>query len=117
MQKNNDRLKKLKRKKKKKKVWETPQNCKSPVQRQRFITTAVKIVTEKNKQKQKNLKSLIRFQSGNKIKNYKRGRGEKKEKEKAQLAFIVLIKSTTTIEEGKRKKSEKKFQKNLQNKS
>ena len=38
-------------------------------------------MTEKNKQKQKNLKSLIRFQSGNKIKNYKRGRGEKKEKD------------------------------------
>ena len=65
----------------------TPQNCKSPKQRQTFITT-VKNVTEKEKKK---LKSLIRFHRGNKIDNYNR--------------------------EGKREEKEKKIQRNLQNKS
>ena len=51
MQKNNNRFKKLKikikkkRKKKEKKKRKTPQNCKSTMLRQRFITT-IKSVTE-----------------------------------------------------------------------
>ena len=58
----------------------TPQNCKSPMQRQRFIAT-IKNVTEKEKGKK--LKSLIKFHSANKTDNYKRGgRREEKEKEK-----------------------------------
>ena len=55
------KTKKEKRTKKRK----SPQNCKSPVQRQRFIIS-VKYVTEENK----TLKSLIRFHSANKINNY-----------------------------------------------
>ena len=78
MQKNNNSFKKLKLKKRKGK---TPQNCKSPTYRQRFITT-IKNVTEGKKKK---LKSLIRFHSANKICSYNRGwkKGEKK-KEKVQ---------------------------------
>ena len=43
--KNNNRCKKLKLKKK---IRKTPQNCKNPIERQRFITT-VKNVTEGKK--------------------------------------------------------------------
>ena len=39
-------------------------------------------MTEKNKQKQKNLKSLIRFHSANKINNYNRVGGGRRSKEK-----------------------------------
>ena len=53
----------------------TPQNCKSPIQRQRFITT-LKSVTEK-----KTLKTLIRFHGANKMDNYNRGE-KRKEKSK-----------------------------------
>ena len=54
MQKNN-KLKKLKLKKEKKKR-KTPQNCKSPMQRQRFMITIKKNVTEE-KEKTKFLKA------------------------------------------------------------
>ena len=65
MWKNNNRFKKLKikLKKRKEKKEETPQNCKSPVQRQRFMTT-IKNVTEGKKEKQ--LINLIGFHSANK---------------------------------------------------
>ena len=56
---NNKKLKLEKEKKMK-----TPQNCKSPMQRQRFITT-VKNVTGGEKK----LKNLIRFHNTNKIDN------------------------------------------------
>ena len=56
----------------------TPQNCKSPTQRQRFITTK-KNVTERKK---KMLKSLIRFHGANKINNYNGGWGWRKGKNK-----------------------------------
>ena len=62
VEKNNNRLKKLKikkdkgRLKKKKKKRKTPQNCKSPTQKQRFII--IKNVTEEKKEK---LKSLTGF--------------------------------------------------------
>ena len=76
MQKNNRffkiiiiKKKKWKKKENRKKKSITPQNCKSPTQRQMFITT-VKNVTE---EKTKKLKSLIRFHSDNKIDNYNRG--------------------------------------------
>ena len=55
----------MKRKKKKRK---TPQNCKSPMQRQRFITT-IKNVTEEKKEKAQ----MLRFHSANKIDSYNRG--------------------------------------------
>ena len=65
-----------KERRKKKKKRKTPQNSKSPMQRQRFITT-IKNVTEEKKK----LKSLIEFHSANKIDNYNGdGRGGKKEK-------------------------------------
>ena len=54
-------LKNLKKRKEKKK-WKTPQNCKSPTQRQRFVAIK-KVIT----------KSLIGFHSANKINNYNRG--------------------------------------------
>ena len=54
----NNRFKKLNFKKEKKR--KTPQNCKSPTYRQRFLTT-IKNVTEK-----KNLKTLIGFLTANK---------------------------------------------------
>ena len=64
MWKNNNRFKKLnikiKRKEKKRKI---PQNCKCPMQRQRFMTT-IKNVTEGKKEKQ--LINLIGFHSANK---------------------------------------------------
>ena len=75
-------FKKLKikiKKKEREKKRKAPQNCKSPTQRQRFIT-AIKYVTE---EKKKTLESLIRFQSANKINNYNRGGGEMK-REKIQ---------------------------------
>ena len=56
-----------------------PQNCRSPTQRQGFITT-IKKLTEK---KEKKLKSLIRFHSANKIncnRGGKRRVGRKKSK-------------------------------------
>ena len=60
-----------------KKERKTPQNCKSPMQRQRLMTT-IKNVTEDKK-----TKSLIGFLSANKIDNYSRagrGKGGKKRK-------------------------------------
>ena len=57
----------------------TPQNCKSPTQRQRFITT-IKNVTEKKKKKI--IKSLIRFHSANKTDNYNSDGGKKKKNPK-----------------------------------
>ena len=66
---NNNRFKKLKikiKKKEKKKNRNNPQKCKSPMQRQRFLTT-IKNVTEEEK-----LKSLVRFHSANKINSYHR---------------------------------------------
>ena len=60
---------------KKGRKMKTPENCKSPMQRQRFTTT-IKNVTEGKKK----LKSLIRFHSANKIDNYNRGGGGEKEK-------------------------------------
>ena len=83
MQKKENRFKKMKitkkrkekKLKKKEKKRKTPQNCKSPTQRQRFITI-IKNVTEGKK-----IKSLFRFHSANKIDSYNRGgKGEKKEK-------------------------------------
>ena len=68
----------------------TPQNCRSPMQRQRFMTT-IKNVTEQKKKKK--LKSLIGFLSANKTKNYNGGGGR-----------------------GEEKKEKKNIQKNLQNK-
>ena len=56
---------KIKIKKKRKRYRKTPQNCKSPTQRQMFITT-MKNVTKKKK-------SLVGFHSANKIDNYNRG--------------------------------------------
>ena len=50
--KNNNRFKIFKFKKLKKKKRKTPKNCKSPMYRQRFITT-VKNVTEGTKQSSK----------------------------------------------------------------
>ena len=47
-----------------------PQNCKSPTQRQRFITT-MKNEIEKGKKK-KRLERLVEFYSANKIDNYNR---------------------------------------------
>ena len=78
MQKKYNRFKKLKVKikKRERKKKETPQNCKSPMQRQRFIA-AIKNVTEKNKK----LKNLIRFHNANKIDNYNGG-GERKKIQK-----------------------------------
>ena len=65
---------------KKEKERKTPQNCKSPMQRQRFITT-IKNVTEEKKK----LQSLIRFHSANKINNYNRGgKGKKNPKESTE---------------------------------
>ena len=81
--KNDSRFKKLDTKIKnrvKKKKGKTSQNCKSPMQKQRFITT-IKNVTEGKKK----LKSLIRFHSANKIDNYNRWWGGRKEKEKKNL--------------------------------
>ena len=72
---NNNRFKKLKikiKKKEKKKNRNNPQKCKSPMQRQRFLTT-IKNVTEEEK-----LKSLVRFHSANKINNCNGRRGEGK---------------------------------------
>ena len=63
--------KKREKYKKEKKIMKTPQNCRSPTQRQRFIT-AIKNVTEKKKKK---LKSLIRFHSAKIIDNYNSGGG------------------------------------------
>ena len=61
-----------------KKRMKTPQNRKSPMQRQGFITP-IKNMTEKKKKKNKKLKSLIRFHSANKINNNDReGKKEKK---------------------------------------
>ena len=62
-------LKKKLEEKKKRGEKETPQTCKSPTQRKRFIT--IKNVSEKKKKKK--LKSLIGFLSANKIDNYNRG--------------------------------------------
>ena len=59
MQKNNNWFKKLKIKKetrKKKKKLKTPQNCKNPTYRQRFITT-IKSVTEEKKKNEKSSKA------------------------------------------------------------
>ena len=58
----------------------TPQNCRSPTQRQRFIT-AIKNVTEKKKKK---LKSLIRFHSAKIIDNYNSGGGGEWREKKIQ---------------------------------
>ena len=58
----------------------TPQNRKTPTQRQRFITT-IKNVTEKEREKKK-LKSLGGFHSASEIDNY--NRGGKKEKKKSK---------------------------------
>ena len=69
---------KIKKEKRKFKKRKTPQNCKSPTQRQRFVTT-IKNVTEK-----KNLKRLIRFHSNNKIDNYNGGGREKNPKESTE---------------------------------
>ena len=58
-----------------------PQNCKSPTQRQRFMTT-IKDVTEQ-KERKKKPKSLIGFLSANKINDYNRvGKKEKKKKKR-----------------------------------
>ena len=64
-------------KKERKKKREIAQNCKSPTQRQRFMTM-IKNVTKKKVQ------SLIGYVSANKINNYNRGgrKGEKKKKKK-----------------------------------
>ena len=61
------------RKKEKKK--KTARNCKSPTQRQRFITT-IKSVTEGKK----SFKSLIKFHSANKTDNYNKGDKEKEKR-------------------------------------
>ena len=91
MQKKNSRSKKLKLKfKKRKGGWgkkgkKTPQNCKSPMQRHRFMTT-INSVTEENETKEKKkLKSLIGFLIANEIDNY--NRGEKKEKKKSKRIY------------------------------
>ena len=76
---------KLKLKKKREKKRKTPQNCKSPMYRQRFIT-AIKTVTEKKKKKKK-LKSSIRFHSANKINNYNGTGGKEKKKEKSKRIY------------------------------
>ena len=72
-------LKKLKIEiKKRKGKRKTAQNCKSPTERQGFVTPIKKCEREK---KERKLKSLIRFHSADKINNYNR-RGEKGEKRK-----------------------------------
>ena len=81
--KNSNRFKKLKvkikkREKEKKKKRQTPQNCKSPTQRQRFITTIKNVTKETQKTK---LKRLIRSHSADKIDRRWAGVGnEQKEK-------------------------------------
>ena len=66
-----------------------PQNCKSPTQRQRFITT-MKNEIEKGKKK-KRLERLVEFYSANKIDNYNRqgkkllGWGRKKSEESTEV--------------------------------
>ena len=83
MQKNNNRFKIIKKEKKRTKR-KTPQDCKSPMQRQRFITA--KNVTEKKKK----LKNLIGFHSANKINNYNRVR----EKERKTKIFKRIYKTS-----------------------
>ena len=56
-----------------KKKRKTPQSCKSPTQRQKFITTIKNVNEEKKK-----IKNLFGFLSTNKINNYNR-LGENKE--------------------------------------
>ena len=86
----------MKRKEKNKRKG--PENCRSPTQRQKFIT--IKSVKGK-KQTNKQLKSLIRFHSVKNIGNYNRaGSGRKVKKKKKE-----------------RKKRKIKIQKKLQNKS
>ena len=69
-------LKILKLKEEKRKKGKNTQNCKSPMQRQRFMTT-IKNMTEKKK----NLKSLIRFYNAIKIDNYSKvGKGKERRK-------------------------------------
>ena len=63
-------------KREKKKEEKTPQNCKSPTSRQRFMTT-IKNVTEEEGEKK--LKNLIGFLSANEIDNYNSGGGNPKE--------------------------------------
>ena len=70
-------IKKTEEERNKDRKREPPQNCKSPMQRQRFITT-IKNVTEKKK-----LKSLTRSHSANKI-NYNRGEIRRKKEKKIQ---------------------------------
>ena len=73
---------KLKKKRKKgKKKRKIPQSCKSPTQRQRFITT-IKNVTAGGAGGKR--KSLIRFHSAKKIDNYNRGEKKKEKKKKIQ---------------------------------
>ena len=64
-------IKKTEEERNKDRKREPPQNCKSPMQRQRFITT-IKNVTEGKKK----VKSLIGFHSASKMNNYNRA-GEK----------------------------------------
>ena len=47
----------------------SPQNFKSPMQRQRFITPIKNVTEKKKKKKNKKLKRLIRFHSDNTINN------------------------------------------------
>ena len=68
------------KRKKKEEGGNTPQNYKSPTQRQRFIT-AIKNVTGK---KIKKLRRVIKFHSANKIDNYSRVGGKGKKKKKIQ---------------------------------
>ena len=77
MQKNN-KLKKFKLKKGEKYKRKTLQNCKRAAQRQKFITETKSVI-------KKNLKSLNRFHSANKIDNDNRGRKKgKKNQNKLQ---------------------------------
>jgi len=64
----------LKREKKRRR--KTPQNCKSPTWRQKFITTIKKKMWLRAGKKK--LKRLIRFHSSNKIDDYNRGGGDSK---------------------------------------
>ena len=77
-------MQKEKKKVGKKNKRKTPQNCKRPTQRQRFITTRKSVI-------EKNLTTLIRFHSANKINNYNRGKKQKKKKNPKETSEQVKI--------------------------